>query len=168
MRYLILSLTMCYHISTQAQLSELDKRNGFKDIKLGMEIDSLQGTKFKKDIKLNNEFPVKVFSVDDPAFSSIGEVHVSNIEVKTYKDHIYQIHVLTDKDTRLMKALESIYGKADYDLKRETYFWKGENLILKFRSHSRSQLELTYTSFIIQKQMKDDKGKKVQAIADDF
>ena len=67
-----------------------------------------------------------------------------------------------------MKALESIYGIAEYDMKRETYFWKGQSLILKFRSLSRNQLEMIYTSFPVLNQMKEDKGKKVQDIADDF
>ena len=67
-----------------------------------------------------------------------------------------------------MKALESIYGIAEYDIKRETYFWKGQSLILKFRSFSRNQLEMIYTSFPVLKQMKDDQGKKVEDIANDF
>jgi hypothetical protein len=168
MRYPICFFLLTVVVCAQAQNSELEARNGFKDIKLGMMIDSVKGIKFKKELKENNEFPVKVFSVDNPAYASIGEVAVNKVELKTYKDQVYQIHLVADKDTRLMKALESIYGKAEYDIKRETYFWKGQTLVLKFRSYSKSQLEMTYTSHIVQKQMKDDKGKKVQAIADDF
>jgi hypothetical protein len=67
-----------------------------------------------------------------------------------------------------MKALESIYGQAEYDLKRGTYFWRGETVSLKFRSHSKNELEMLYTSFIVYKMMKADKHKKVEAIADDF
>jgi hypothetical protein len=168
MRHLIFPFLLIIVIYAKGQNPELESRNGFKDIKLGMMIDSIRGIKFKKELKENNEFPVKVFSVDNPLYASIGEVTVNKVELKTYKDQVYQIHLVADKDTRLMKALESIYGKAEYDIKRETYFWKGQTLILKFRSHSKSQLEMTYTSYLIQKQMKDDKGKKVQAIADDF
>ena len=91
-----------------------------------------------------------------------------NVEVKTYKDLIYQIHVVTDKDPRLMKALESVYGIASYDMKKETYFWKSETLILKFLSPSRKELEMMFISYDILQKMKDDKGKKVEDIADDF
>ena len=49
-------------------------------------------------------------------------------------------HVVTDKDARLMKALESLYGKADYDMKNETYFWKTDQLILKFKSEGKRTL----------------------------
>lgn len=154
-------------ISILAQdISELEKRNGFKDIKLGMVVDSLKGIKLKKEFKERDEFPAKLYSVEGDDYTKIGEAKVSKIDVKAYKDLIYEINVITNKDTRLMKALESIYGKADYDIKRETYFWKSENLILKFRSRSKSQLELVYISYLVLKQMKADKDQKIDDIAD--
>ncbi len=67
-----------------------------------------------------------------------------------------------------MKALESLYGKADYDIKNETYFWKTDSLILKFQSEGKHRLELLYVSFELLKSMKDDKDKKVDDIANDF
>ena len=92
----------------------------------------------------------------------------TKIELKTYKDLIYEIRVVAHKDPRLMKALESLYGEADYDIKNETYFWKTENLILKFQSEGKNQLELLYVSLTLLKSMKDDKDKKVDDIANDF
>jgi hypothetical protein len=67
-----------------------------------------------------------------------------------------------------MKALESLYGEADYDIKNETYFWKTENLILKFQSEGKNRLELLYVSLTLLKSMKEDKDKKVDNIANDF
>lgn len=166
--FLLLLILYVHAASAQQNATELERRNGFKDIKLGMLIDSLKGTKLRKEFKELDEFPAKLFTVDDPAYARIGEVNVNKVEVKTYKDLIYQIHIVTDKDPRLMKALESIYGRSDYDLKRETYFWKGQNIILKFRSYSRNELEMIYTSTQVLGLMKEDKGKKVQDIADDF
>lgn len=153
-------------ISFSQNIGELEKRNGFKDIKLGMIVDSLKGTRLKKEFKEKEEFPAKLYSVEGTEYANIGETKVAKVDVKTYKDLIYEINVITSKDPRLMKALESIYGKADYDLKRETYFWKSENLILKFRSHSKSQLELVYISYPVLKQMKVDKDQKIDDIAD--
>jgi hypothetical protein len=150
------------------KINELEKRNGFKDLKLGMPVDSVKGLKLKKEFKEREEFDAKLYAVENPAYASIGEVAINKVELKAYKNQVYQIHVVADKDPRLMKALESIYGIAEYDMKRETYFWKGQSLILKFRSISRNQLEMIYTSFSVLSQMKDDKGKKVQDIADDF
>jgi hypothetical protein len=166
---LLFSLVIpAYTLTAQSNNPELEKRNGFKDIKLGMPVDSLKGSKFKKDFKEQDEFLAKLYEVENPAYATIGEVTVDKVEVKTYKDLIYQVHVVTEKDPRLMKALESIYGRADYDMKRETYFWRSQNIVLKFRSKSKNQLEMIYTSFPVLGMMKKDKSKKVQDIADDF
>ena len=170
LRYtLLLLITTCCVVAGAQDIAELERRNGFKDLKLGMHIDSVKGEKkFKKDFKEQDEFPAKLYSVQDAGLEKIGEITVTRIEVKTYKDLVYQIDVITNKDPRLMKALESIYGLAGYDMKKETYFWKGETLILKFKSASRNQLEMIYTSYPILAMMKEDKGKKVEDIADDF
>ena len=149
-------------------ISELDKRNGFKSIKLGYPIDSVQGYKLVKEFKERDEFPAKLYEVDNPDYKSIGEVKVNKVELKTYKDLIYEIRVVAHKDPRLMKALESLYGVAEYDIKNETYFWKSDNLILKFQSEGKNKLELLYISFGIHKSMKEDKEKKVDDIANDF
>ena len=166
--FLTLSLLVFSFQSDCQDLSELEKRHGFKDIRLGMVADSVKGSKLRKEFKEQNLHPAKVYTVDHPDYNRIGEVKVKNIEIKTYSDLVYEISVVVEKDTRLIKALESIYGKADYDMKNETYFWKTDSLILKFRSAGKNSLELQYTSFVIHKMMKDDKEKKVDDIADDF
>jgi hypothetical protein len=169
-RYTLLLVTLVTGFAVSAQdIAELERRNGFKDLKLGLPIDSVKGEKkFRKEFLEQDEFVSRLWSVAHPDYERIGEIAVSKVEVKTYKDLVYQIHIVTDKDPRLMKALESIYGPADYDLKKETYFWKGNTLILKFRSFSRNQLEMIFSSYLILKMMKEDKGKKVEDIADDF
>jgi hypothetical protein len=161
-------LFVSFVCSAQNKIVELEKRNGFKDLKLGMQIDSVKGAKLKKEFKEKEEFEAKLYTVENPLYATIGEVKINAIELKSYKNQVYEIHVVADKDPRLMKALESIYGIAEYDIKRETYFWKGQTLSLKFRSFSRNQLEMVYTSYPVLNQMKVDKGKKVQDIAEDF
>lgn len=146
---------------------ELDRRNGFKDIKLASPIDSVKGTIFKKDFKHNN-LPVKLYVIEHADYTSIGEVKVNQIEARTYNGLIYQLIVITEKDTRLMKAMESVLGKAVYNVRDESYNWSGENVGLKFRSHSRNQLSLDYTSTIVAKMMLEDKKQKVRDIANDF
>lgn len=150
------------------EISELEKRNGFKDIKLGTPVDSVKGIVLEKEFKERNEFPAKLYRVDNEAYTTIGEVKVSRVELKSYKDTIYEIGVWTAKDPRLMKALESLYGKADFDMKNETYFWKTDNIVLKFKSEGKGKLVLTYISPPVHKSMKDDKDKKVDDIANDF
>lgn len=166
--FLLLVVTVTSAAYAQ-DINELERRNGFKDLKLGMHIDSVKGMKnLRKEFREQDEFLAKLYSVEHPDYTKVGEIRVAKVDVKTYKDLVYQIHVVTDKDPRLMKALESVYGPSDYDLKKETYFWKGRTLILKFRSFSRNQLEMIFTSYLILQKMKDDKGKKVEDIADDF
>src|SRR5688572_9674716 len=114
--FLILLMALCTVARSQDSTavktySELEKRNGFKDIKLGMAVDSVKGIKFKKDFKERKEFDAKLYEVENPAYESIGEVKIKKLEVKAYKGLIYEISVTTGKDTRVMKALESIYGQ---------------------------------------------------------
>lgn len=155
-------------ISGAYSQSELEKRNGFKDIKLATPVDSIKGIKFKKDFKEADEFEARLYEVEHEAYTSIGEVSIKKLELKSYKGLIYEITVVTPKDQRLMKALESIYGKSEYDIKAETYFWKAPDIVLSFRAHSKHQLEMVYTSLSVKAMMKADKAKKVEAIADDF
>lgn len=154
--------------SFSQDISELEKRNGFKDIKLGTPADSVKGVKFKKEIKAQDQFPAKLYSVSHPDYEQIGEVKIKEIELKSYKDLIYEIRIVAHKDPRLMKALQSLYGKADYDIINEIYFWKGRDILLKFQSESKNSIELVYISFPVIAMMKVDKEKKVNDIANDF
>lgn len=171
MRKLSLLLLVLATVSSAfgQDIAELERRNGFKELKLGMPIDSVQGEKkLKKEFKEQDEFPARLYTLTDADYEHIGEIPIKKVEIKTYKDLVYQINIVTEKDPRLMKALESVYGRANYDMKQETYFWKGETLILKFRSFSKNQLEMEFGSYRVLEMMKDDKAKKVEDIADDF
>lgn len=164
----IVLLTLISSVSFSQGNSELAKRNGFKDIKLGLPIDSVRGFKLIKDILEKNEFPAQLYSVQDPAYEKIGEVKVREVELKTYKGLIYEIGVITDKDTRLMKGLEKAYGKPKYILPTDTYNWTADSLSLTFKDHSKKEIKLTYRSYPVLKMMRVDKGKKIDDIAEDF
>lgn len=169
MRFVILTLLYFISLSTFGQdAAELARRNGFKDIKLGNHIDSVKGTSFKKDIKEKNEFPAKLYAVDNPEYKSIGEVKVKKLELKTYKDLIYQIDVTTEKDTRLMKGMVKSFGEPKYIIVSDTYNWVADNLSLTFKNHSKNEIRLTYRCYPVLKMMRVDKGKKVDDIAEDF
>jgi hypothetical protein len=150
-----------------AQETELDKRNGFKDIKLASNIDSLKGAAFKKDFKEKGH-PAKLYTVEHPDFESIGDVKINRIEVKTYKGLIYEILVITEKDERLMKGMERALGKPVYNIRDESYNWGSKNVGLRFSSFSKNQLQLLYTSNIIHNKMREDKSKKIDDISEDF
>lgn len=168
-RILILFITLLLHHVCVAQPdSELAKRNGFKDIRLGMPVDSVHGSKFKKDILEKNEFPAALYEVDNPEYESIGEVKVKKLELKSYKGLVYQIDVITHKDTRLMKGMERLYGKPKYILPTDTYNWTADSLSLTFKDHSKREIKLTYRSYPVLIMMRVDKGKKIDDIAEDF
>ncbi len=165
----LLALGMIVAWTAQAQdIAELDRRNGFKDLKLGMSIDSVKGAEFKKDIKEKNEFPAKLYLVHHDDYKSIGDVKVKSVEVKTYKDIVYEIGVVTHKDTRLMKGMMKSFGQPKYILVTDTYNWLGETLSLTFKDHGRNEIKLTYRCFPVIKMMFADKGKQIDEIADDF
>lgn len=168
MRFVLFLAGFITFIASSAQQHpELDRRNGFKDIKMASPIDSVKGATFRKDFKHNN-LPAKLYVIEHPDYTSIGEVKINQIEARTYNGLIYQLTVITEKDTRLMKAMESVLGKAMYNVRDESYNWSGENVGLKFRSHSKNQLSLDYTSNIVAKMMLEDKKQKVKDIANDF
>lgn len=148
--------------------AELARRNGFKDIKLGSPIDSIKGAVFKKEIKEKNEFPAKLYEVENENLMKIGEVKVRSIELKTYKDLVYEIVVITHKDTRLMKGMVKSFGEPKYILTTDSYNWLADNLSLTFRDHSKHEIRLTYRCYPVLKMMLADKGKKIDDIAEDF
>ena len=161
-------LFMCISTGLWAQnTSELDRRNGFKDIKLGSPIDSVKGAEFKKDIMEQNIFPVKIYETKHPDYKSIGEVVVKKIELKVYKGLIYEINVFLLKDQRVMQGLEKSYGEATFSVRMHAYYWKAENLSLIFKGDSK-KIHLTYRSAPMLKMMNEDKNKKVEEVAEEF
>jgi hypothetical protein len=160
--------TLIVNYSFGQTIDELERRKGFKDIKLGTSIDSLAGATFKKDLKEKNEYPVKLYEVVRDEYKSIGEVKVKKVEVKTYNNQIYEIQVITHKDTRLMKGMVKSFGEPKYILVTDTYNWLGKTLSLTFKDHARNEIKLTYRYFPLLQQMRIDKGKKIDAIAEDF
>jgi hypothetical protein len=155
-------------VQAQDQLTELDKRNGFKDIKMGMPVDSVPGIKLKKAFTEKGNYPAALYEVSHPNYQWIGEVKVLNLELKAYKDKVYEIRVRTEKDPRLMKALESTLGSPVFDVRNERYIWRGQNLSLAFKAVGKNELELLYVSHVMHAEMKADKKKKIDEIADDF
>jgi hypothetical protein len=163
----LLLLCLCGTLAAQ-ELSELERRNGFKDIKLGMPVDSVAGAVFKKDGKEKNEFSIKIYEVRNPALEKIGEVKVKRVEVKTYQNAVYEIRVVTDKDVRLMKGMTKAFGEPKYIPVTDSYNWVAPTLSLTFKDFSKNEILLTYRYYPLLRQMQLDKGKKIDEIATDF
>lgn len=170
MKTLCCLLTLVSAATLKAQdISELVKRNGFKDIKLGSPVDSVAGASFEKDIVELKEFDAKQYEVKNPAYEKIGEAEVNGVELKTYKGLIYEIIVTTPKDPRIMRGLEKSYGKATYNIRTETYNWHAHQQIsLVYKGKNKKEVTLTYRSYPMVKLMYADKKKKIDEIAEDF
>jgi hypothetical protein len=147
--------------------AELSKRNGFKTIKLGSLIDSVKGAVLKKEFLEKEEFPARLYETENAEYKTIGEVAVRKIQLITYQNLIYKIVVTTEKDPRVMRALEKSFGKAVYVVRTTRYSWKAETLSLTFQAN-KNDIELTYRCYPVYKMMLKDKGKKVDKMAEDF
>ncbi|MBS1950935.1 MAG: hypothetical protein OJF59_000009 [Cytophagales bacterium] len=155
--------------ASQAQdTSELEKRNGFKDIKLGSPADSVKGILFKKNITELKEFEAKLYEVNDPAYEKVGDADIRQVKLKVYKGLIYEIILTTRVDPRIMMGLEKLYGKAKFNLRHETYSWSVPGKITLVYKGSPKEVTLTYRSPPVIKMMYLDKNKKIEAVAEDF
>lgn len=167
-RVLIAALALGTLTSFGQDENELDRRNGFKDIRVASPIDSVAGAVFKKEIDQKSGPPFKLYEMDAPGYRSIGEVAVDKIEIITYQGLVYTITVITEKDTRLMKGLQSALGPPEFNIRGKNYVWTGKNLTLTFSNHSKNKLELLYRSKKVAALMKEDQEKKIEKIANDF
>ena len=170
MKLTYFTLALISFFSARSQnVAELVRRNGFKDIKLGSPVDSVQGAIFEKDFIEMKEFEAKQYEVKNPSYEKIGEAEVKGVTLKTYKGLIYEIIVTTPKDPRIMKGLEKSYGKATYNLRTETYNWHvPKQISLIYKGENKKEVTLTYRSYPMVKLMYADKKKKIEEIADDF
>ena len=161
-----LLLLITFSLSGQ-NVSELDRRNGFKDIKLGNPIDSVKEAVFKKDIVELKKYPAKIYETKHADYLSIGEVVVKKVQIKTYKNLVYEINVFLPKDQRIMQGLEKSFGAATYSVRLHAYYWNAENLSLVFKG-DKKKIQLTYKSAPIIKMMNDDKNQKIDQVAEEF
>jgi hypothetical protein len=151
----------------QENSEELERRHGFKNIRLATPIDSVAGAEFKKDFLEQDEFEAKLYEIKKQFLGTIGDVKVQSIALKVYKGLIYEITVETDRDPRIMEGLEKAFGKSTYSVRTKGYHWRAQSLKLAAYGGKSSQ-KLIYESYTVLKMMKADKGKKVDEIADDF
>ena len=70
-KILFIFFLLISQISFGQDIAELERRNGFKDIKLGMPIDSVKGAEFRKEVKEKNEFPAKLYEIDNDEYKNV-------------------------------------------------------------------------------------------------
>ncbi|QSE98022.1 hypothetical protein [Fulvivirga lutea] len=167
-RYLILLFSVSLSCSFAQTAAELDKRNGFKDIQVNTSVLDYEGLEFKKDDEHAYYKNIKVYVPKKDHYESIGSIKIHDLEVLTYKDSIFQITVITDKDPNLYKGLKSAFGEPEYNYRSKYHHWTGENLRLSYVPYQKDKLELTYTSFLMREKLKEDKEEVIEDIVSDF
>lgn len=166
----ILFLAICVGTQhTNAQdLAELERRNGFKDIKLGSDPANYAALKFEKNIISEKGDTLSVYKKSTSAYPSIGGISIKEMEVTTYRDQIFRIYVETEKDQRLYKALVKAFGKPEIAPRDGKYRWRTPNLRLVFSSSGKSRLLMDYYSYSVAKKIKLDKEDAIIDLSDDF
>ncbi|MEM9390089.1 MAG: hypothetical protein AAGA02_06420 [Bacteroidota bacterium] len=168
-KLLVFCFTMFFTGLAAAQsVAELDRRNGFKDIKMTSRITDYEGLEFKREI--DSEIFPKVYQYvrKKGFYDTIGGIKVFDLEVNTYDSAIYEIRIVTEKNPNLYKALKKNFGQPEYDYRGDKYYWKTDNLRLSYDSHSKTKIEMVYFSYLMTAKLKEDKQQVVEDIADDF
>lgn len=171
--YLAKLLVFCFVLLPSSfvnaqSVEELDKRNGFKDIKMTALITDYEGLEFKKEIE-SEIFPKAYQYVPKRGFyQTIGGIKIFDLEVNTYDSAVYEIRIVTEKNPNLYKALKKNFGQPEYDYRGDKYYWKTDKLRLSYDSHSKTKIEMVYFSYLMTERLKEDKEEVVEDIADDF
>ena len=149
-------------------LEELEKRYGFKDIKLESEVGLYPNLEPAKVNHKDKADGVTAYEAVKGAYDRIGEIKVHGVEVLAYDSMIFEIRVITEKDGNLYKGLEKAFGKPQNTVGYGAYTWRTEKLSLTFRSHSKSRLELRYHAFAYKDWIREEKNEKIEDVSSDF
>ena len=149
-------------------VSELDKRGGFQDIKLKSNIDSLTNLEFKKNFK-DKRFPdSKIYTNVKGTYGNIGSIKVHNVQVKAYKGMIYEIVVISEKSIGLYRGLVSAFGEPKYSHREKKNYWQTDDIKLWYSIKGKDKIVLEYYSLAMEKVRKKEQKANLQGVIDDF
>jgi hypothetical protein len=167
MRALLILLVVLVGFDSVAQsVIELDKRNGFKDIKLLSDVTSYKGLEFSKPLKNNPGH--SIYKAVKGHYESIGNIHIHKLVVYAYKNQIYQINITTNKEEKLFRSLEKAFGKINTSIVTPYPYWDGENVKLIYIVNGAKKLTLSYQSKKIKQIIARDKKKAVDNLSTEF
>ena len=149
-------------------LAELDRRGGFKDIKLLHQVGDYEDLEFKKDIKDNRYPGAKLYTAIKGTYSEIGSLKVHKLEVKAYKGQIYEIVVEAEKSIGLYRGLVTAYGEPKYSHRAKKNYWQTENIKLWYSIKGKEKILLEYYSLAMEDVRKKEKEKNLKDVVDDF
>lgn len=147
---------------------ELDRKGGFQDIKLNSNIEEYSGLEYKKDIKEDLYPGAKLYVSKKGSYTNIGKVEVHGVEVKVYKNQIYEIIVEMDKDPAIYQGLTRNFGDSKYNLVEKAYYWRTKNIRLYFKPRDRNRLVLEYYSYVMDRLRMQEIKQSYTDVSDDF
>lgn len=124
---IILVFLLSNHLFSQ---SYLEKQNGFREIKLGSNIN-LYHDFIKKDSLSLKYFGIWTeydYVYSGKEYNKIGNVEINNIFIKVVNNLIYEILITTDKNLELLDLLRNAYGKPTIDENGNLIGWYYENI----------------------------------------
>lgn len=155
-------------IASGQTVEELDKRNGFQDIQMASAVNDYEGLEYKKDIE-NEIFPeAKLYTAKKGFYQNIGNLKIYELEVLVYRDSIFLIRVVTDKDPMLYKGLKTAFGPPEFSMRTGKSSWDGKNVRLIYDDYSKKRMQMVYFSHLMVKKLKEDKKEAVQKMAEEF
>ncbi len=168
--YFILFLVFgCLANNSLAQsVEELDKRNGFKDIKMATEVHQYQGLEYKEEIEDKLFKQLSVYTKKKGYYESIGSIKIYDVEVLAYNGEVYKIKVVTEKNPKLYGGLKKAFGEPTFSPRGDNYYWSTDKINLTFGNSAKTKLELIYTSHVMRKRLKKDKEEEIEDISEDF
>ena len=155
------------HWAYGQNVSKLEERFGFKDIKLETHVNEYSTLEPAKHHKDKTEGVITYQGVKG-AYTSIGDIKIHDVKVLAYDSMIYEIIVVTEKDGNLYRGLEKAFGKPQNTVGYGSYKWITDRLSLTFRSHSKSKLEMIYHTFSFKKWVREEKEDKIDEVSSDF
>ena len=165
---IVLPLFLSSIITSAQNVNELDKRNGFQDIKMATFVKDYEGLEYKKDIKHRLYPSAQLYVAKKGFYENIGDLKIYDLEVLVYRDSVFQIKIITDKDPLLYKGLKTAFGVPEFSPRTGKSQWNGNKVKLTFDDHSKRKMEMVYFSHEMTKKLREDKQEEVEVMSEEF
>ncbi|MBB1150918.1 hypothetical protein H4K35_12490 [Myroides sp. NP-2] len=177
-------IILCFSYSYSQNLSVLEEKNGFKNIKLGQKVDNynflIEEEYFSKAYKMTIGGKDYTFNTGNSHIAdfqkeitlrSIGDFQVFRVFVGTIDNYIYKIQIITEYNRKLYEYLCVIFGEPTYKSfgkNQDTLsWWETENLQLTISANNllndyATYYSLTYTDKTLELRYKKAREESIR------
>ena len=150
------------------EMAELDRRGGFKDIKLMSDVESYADLEFKKNYKDGRYPGAKLYKRKKGTYGSVGILEVYDLEVKSYKGQIYEIVVVVQKSMGMYRGLVNAFGEPKHSHRTNKNYWHTKDIRLNYHINNKDRIVLEYYSLAMEEVRKKEQKERLQELVDDF